>query len=176
MNTTRNSSPFAACSVICVTAPASGLILRILPNSDGALVRGTALLGSLLFLIGAGATYHAKDASARARAYAVEHPDMRQLAYEDFWYGNRAAARLSLRARYDVVVIGPPARLYPASAYEEEPYKIQLFRTMLRQFGLAGILTAEEIPWSYVFFEEARPSTELLPTVAPRGSPKKVEG
>ena len=60
--------------------------------------------------------------------------------------------------------------------YEEEPYKIQLFRTMLRQFGLAGILTAEEIPWSYVFFEEARPSTELLPTVAPRGSPEKVEG
>ena len=101
---------------------------------------------------------------------------MRQLAYEDFWYGNRAVARLSLRARYDVVVIGPHARLYPASAYEEEPYKIQLFRTMLRQFGLAGILTAEEIPWSYVFFEEARPSTELLPTVAPRGSPEKVEG
>lgn len=134
-----------------------GLIFHLLPRYYHATVRGTALLGSLLFVIGAGATYHAKSAPYRAQAYAAQHPQLTRFAYEDFWDTTRAGARLSTRSRYDLWVIGPPARLYPASAYEEEPYKILLFRQMLRNFNLEGVLTAEEIPYAYVFFEEARP-------------------
>jgi hypothetical protein len=131
-----------------------GSMLRLLPDSYRALVRGTALLGCLLFAIGAGATYHAKSAPSRARAYAAQHPRMTRLAYEDFWNLRRAGARLSKRVGYDVVVIGPTARLYPASTYEEEPYKILLLRNMLREFDLAGVLAAEDIPSAFVFVEE----------------------
>jgi hypothetical protein len=133
-----------------------GSMLRILPKSYPALTRGTALLGSLLFLFGAGATYQARSALFRSQAYSIQHPYLTRFAYEDFWDTTRAGARLSTRSKYDVVVIGPPARLYPASAYEEEPYKILLFRQMLRNFNLEGALTAEEIPYAYVFFEGAR--------------------
>lgn len=132
------------------------LITRVPPNNIRTVARGAALLGSLLFVIGAGATYHAKSASSLAQAYADQHPHLKRFAYEDFWDATRAGARLSTRARYDVVVIGPPARLYPASAYEEEPYKILLFRKILKDFNLEGILTAEEIPWAFVFFKEAQ--------------------
>jgi len=133
-----------------------GSMIYLLPGSYHAIVRGTALLGSLLFVIGAGATYHAKSVHPRADAYWILHPHLQRFAYEDFWDTTRAGARLSTRSRYDVVVIGPAASLYPASAYEEEPYKILLFRQMLRDFNLGGVLTAEEIPWAYVFFENAR--------------------
>ncbi len=133
-----------------------GLMLRLLPDSYHATIRVTVLLGSLLFLIGAGAAYHAKSAHSRARAYALEHPNLKHLTYDAFLSTTQAAARLSMRSSYDVVVLGPPARLHPTSCYEEEPWKIFRLRRMLKDFNLENVVTAEEIPYAYIFFEEAR--------------------
>jgi len=134
-----------------------GLLLRLLPEAVPSIVTGTAVLGSLLFTTGAVATYEAKSAASRADVYAAHHPELRRLRYEDLWNTRRAGAVLSRRTRYDVTVIGPAATLYPASCYEEEPYKIELFRQMLRDFDLEGVLSAEGIQWAFVFFADSPP-------------------
>jgi hypothetical protein len=149
-----------------------GLLLRVLGDRYTALVRATVALGAIFFLIGVGATYHAKSAHSRARAYAAQHPYMRELIYENFWDADSAARSyggLSTRARYDVVVFGPPATLYPASAYEEDPYKILLFRNSLQAVNVGRILTGEEIIWAAIFYEESRVGPGRAP---PPGTPE----
>jgi hypothetical protein len=155
-----------------------GLLLRTFVNRYTAVVRVIAVLGSVLFLVGAGATFHAKSAHSRARAYAAQRPYMRQLIYENFWDADSAARSyggLSTRARYDVAVFGPPAELYPASAYEEDPYKILLFRNNLAAFGLGRILTGEEIIWASIFYEDGRAESDRPPPGIP-DAPEDARG
>jgi len=155
-----------------------GLLLRGLSDFYPALVRGTAVLGSVLLLVGAGATLHAKSAHARARAYAVQHPYLQQLTYQDFWSNAAIAqnlARLRRRASPDVAIIGPLTTLYPASCYEEDPYKILLFRNALRAFGVGDVFTAEEIIWASVFFEAGDGEPGRLPPPGTPDVPDRVE-
>ncbi len=149
-----------------------GLTLRVVPSHYPGAIRGTALLGSLLFLMGAGATYHAKSAHSRSQAYAAQHPYMKELTYQSFWRNTQGYGRLSTRARYDLVVIGPLAGLYPASVYEEDPFKILFFRSALKGFGLEHVLTAEQMIWASIFYEESRPASDLSP---PPGTPEAPE-
>jgi hypothetical protein len=156
-----------------------GLLLRVLADYYAALVRGTVALGAILFLIGAGATYHAKSAHSRARAYAAQHPYMQELIYENFWDADSAARSyggLSTRARYDVVVFGPPATLYPASVYEEDPYKILLFRNYLAAFNVGRILTGEGIIWASIFYEEGRAGPGRAPPPGTPDAPGDAQG
>lgn len=156
-----------------------GLTLRVLGNNFTAVVRVTATLGSVLFIVGAGATFHAKSAHSRARAYAGERPYMQELIFENFWDADSAARSyggLSTRARYDVTVFGPPATLYPASAYEEDPYKILLFRNNLAAFNLGRILTGEEIIWASIFYEDGRAASGRSPPPGILDAPEDARG
>jgi hypothetical protein len=156
-----------------------GLTLRVLGNRFFAVVRGTVALGAVLFLVGAGATYHAKSAHSRARAYAAQRPYMKELIYENFWEAGSAARSyggLSTRARYDVAVFGPPARLYPASVYEEDPYKILLFRNHLAAVHLGRILTGEEIIWASIFYEDGRAASDRFPPPGIPEAPEEARG
>jgi hypothetical protein len=145
-----------------------GVLVRALPSGYAVAVRSVAVLGCILFVVGAGATYHAKSAHERARAYAAQHAHMTELTYQNFWgrdLATRSYGWLSTRARHDVVVFGPPATLYPASAYEEDPFKILVFRAGLRRFGLEHVLSAEAMVYASIFFEDghARPGSAPPP-------------
>jgi hypothetical protein len=143
-----------------------------------AVIRVVAVLGALLFLVVAGVTYHAKGGHARAQAYAAQHPYLSEVSYQSFWgrEAGRSYGRLGTRARYEVTVFGPPSLLYPSSVYEEDPFKVLVYRTWLAHFGLADVLTGESLVYSAIFFEDSRTPPDTLPPPGTPEAPDVVHG
>ena len=126
------------------------------PGAGARVLRPLAGLACILAVLGAFAVLRLRDIEARASAAASRHPAWVRLIYEDLWaYDDRqrASGWLATRANFDADVIAPPAQLYPIAAYEEEPYKLLLFRDTVREFQLAGTVSWLEAPWAVFFFD-----------------------
>jgi hypothetical protein len=122
----------------------------------GSLARPLGALACVLAALGAFAVIRLRGIEARSSGAAARHPGWVKLVYEDLWaYEDRmrAAGWLATRASFDAEVIVAPALLYPIAAYEEEPYKLLLFRDTVKDFQLGGVVSWVEAPWAVFFFE-----------------------
>ncbi len=155
-----------------------GLLARSPLRLRSGLGRGTALLGIILFLTAASALLQAKTMATRRASFAERHTYMQPLSHNQF-RDQSAFEYLFSRASDNVVSFGTSARLYPASLYEEEPYKNGEIRELLKSYSLTRLLDTEDVIDSQVFYESIRqtsadappPGTPFVPSFRLKNSP-----
>ncbi|HEX7706950.1 MAG TPA: glycosyltransferase family 39 protein [Thermoanaerobaculia bacterium] len=112
------------------------------------------MAGALCYGGGLVALYGFRTVTAAGETYAAEHPGLTRLRYSDFYsVGDRAAnfGSIARRRNHEIVILGPSARLYPAVAYDEEEYKVDLMREGVDRFDLQNVLKGEQLPFSEIF-------------------------
>ncbi len=112
------------------------------------------IMGTFLFSIAAGVTVGAKSVEARAEQYARRREDRKPLYYYEFFPKGAAYKKLQNRSEDKVKVYSAFVELYPSNPYEEELYKIEDIRSLLRQHKLDHLFYAEETVNAQIFYKE----------------------
>lgn len=150
----------------------TGLALRAFGEAWRGWVRLAAVPGVIVCLLASWAIYEAKAVAARASAYAYRHPTKLQLQFADFMEGP-AYPKLARRTDDDFKRFGSNWRIYPASAYEEEYFKLLKIGKDLREHGYDRFFEAEGLVYARVFFDWHGDEPGKLP---PYGTPLAPEG
>ncbi len=147
----------------------TGLLLKLFADRYDALMRGTAVVGIALFMLGAGASARAKGLSRRVGTFVKQREYLKKAEYAQFFLDDYIFPVLNNRAREKMFVFSPPYDLYPASCYEEEFDKVFIrISERLVSNRLDRTLKPEQLAQAQVFYEASAPDYKsfILPPPA----------
>ncbi len=145
-----------------------GLLLAVFRDRWEALLRTSAVLGIAILIIGGGTTYYYKNGYVRMIFHSSTHPGTRTVDVFDLIVNDRGYEPLRRRASDDFKVVAASGRLYPATGYDDELYKVLDLRRKLQFNNLGSLLHGHELTYGFILFDEGDPSGRIFP---PPGTP-----
>ncbi len=168
-----------------------GLLLKTMEKYYSATLRIIAFVGIPIFLLGAYGSFQTKASFQRSIVYAQQH------TYKRHWFGGpsgqdptiagagamyfdegregRPYIHMTKIGKDKLKIFGPPATLYPASAYEEEVWKPRDMDIDMAKAGMAGWFSGEQLTRAWVFFEQQTPGVKSFPPPNTPLAPKVVK-